>query len=153
MRFLYAYILCCLVFGLIVTAYEARKKTYQWHYIVRAFLFPSVVYGNWLHSLQEHPTNTQKYMRLQWMWRIHALLLLASIFVPYEFIGAQIASLAQPGIQTNHHVMVGAELVVDFGMAAIGGIVALVEFLVWTVVYLLLFFVLVIVPRIARPPY
>ncbi len=151
MRFLYAYILCCIIFGMVVIVFEMWKKTYRGKYMVGTLLFPSIVFGNWVHSLHDHPSNSQKYIRLQWMLRIHALLLLASILVPFEYLGAEIARFSQPSIQSNSHVAAGTEVAFDFAFVAIGGLVSVIELVAWFIAYVFLAFFLVIVPRIVRP--
>lgn len=153
-RFIYSYIFCGLLFGLIVAFTEIRQKTYRGQYIFGTLLLPSVVFGNWRYTYQANSPNAHSkvYLRLKWMSRVHLLLLIAAILVPYNFIGLFMYELVEPGIQnTDSWGSMGIEAAFDGALMFVGGLMLIIELLVWTVVYMVLGFFLVILPRILRP--
>lgn len=151
-RFIYAYFLCGIVLGTLVLVSSAKQGTVKWKYVLGTLLFPSVVYGRYKYQLNKHleESNSKRYQMFQWMWRIHLVYLLLTIFFPFTSIGQLIYDDAM-GMSNADSSWGG--IMIQFAGGAIGLVVFFIELLIATVFYLILFIVLVLVPRIMRPSY
>lgn len=154
---LIGYSITALVFTIKVARNEMKQSHFKWEYLLGTLIAPSISYG--LYHFQANislpDSHTKKYELLQWMWKIHLMILILGL-IPYQGAFYLLSLLEEVFQPNNAPISDYADLyarMTEYALKGIASLLILVAILFKIIGYMILTFIFVIIPRLMRPAY